>query len=438
MPDCIENIIELAAEKCGAADLYYLSTEGRSVVFENNKLKRVTSGQSAGAGLRVIVDGRIGFASTSDLRSPERLVAMAVESAGFGEKARFELPKSDGVFAKHLKTCDPTAASITPEQMVETGREALHLSRERNDDYLFSGGISVSHGLERFLNTEGLDLRCEISHMAAGANIEEVKDGGLLDVYEGKSWGRPFDSMTDITETALEKMEMAATVVKARGGTIPMVFTPKAVENLLSPVMTALNGKMVQKGASILAGKIGEQVVDQQLSIYDDAIVDWAPGSSPFDGEGMATGRLPLIEKGVVKNYLLDLQTAALLGMEPTGSGYRSTSGRPSPGSSNSMVPPGSVPYKDIIADMDYGLIVDQTLGDGQSNTLAGEFSVNVALGFLVEKGQIKGRVKDCMVAGNVYEVLSNIEDVGSEQKWEGSACVPAIRVGGLKPAFEE
>ncbi len=433
----LEDIIELAGRRCEEADLYYHSGEDRSVDFENNKLKRVTSSQSAGVGLRVVSNGRIGFASTTDLRDPRRVVDMAVESAGFGEKAVFELP-AGGADAGDVQTCDPAAGRIPMERMVDMGREALQMSRRANDDYLFNASIYTGQGVERVLNTRGLDAECESSSMSAGVGIEEVNDdGGLLDVYEHKSWGRPFESITDITKTVLGKMQLGAESAAGRAGRMPMVFTPKTIGTLLAPVMTALNGKLVHKGASRLAGQLGEKAFDERLTIYDDATIDWAPGSSPFDGEGLAAGRFALIEAGVVKNYLLDLQTAGLLGMHPTGNGYRSVSSRPSPGSANSLVAAGDTPYDDMVSGMKHGLIIDQTLGGGQSNTLAGEFSVNVALGFLVDNGRISGRVKDCMVAGNVYEVLSDIEAVGAERQWRGAACVPALCVGGLKLALD-
>jgi PmbA protein len=123
--------------------------------------------------------------------------------------------------------------------------------------------------------------------------------------------------------------------------------------------------------------------------------------------------------------------------MQSTGSGRRSYASQPSPGGSNTVVEPGTDSFVDMIAGLKRGLIVDQTLGAGQSNILAGEFSVNVWLGFLVEDGHVRGRVKDCMVAGNVYEVLKRVEAVGSEAQWLGSTCVPPIMVGGLKLAAQ-
>ncbi len=437
MSQAIESIIDLASQKCDEADLYFASGENRSIEFENNTLKHVHSSQHSGLGLRVISNGRIGFASTTDLRKPEQIVDMALESAGFGEKAVFDLPASTP-HTTEIKTHDKEIENITLDDMVDMGREGLAMSRDADDAYLYGASISASRGLSRLLNTKGVDISCEGSSMSAGVGIEVMNDGGILDVYEYKSWSRPFNSITELAKDALDKMKTGSVISKAESRQMPIVFTRKAVGTLLAPLLSALNGKLVQKGASLLADKIGEQVADKRLNIFDDPHVDWAPGSAPYDDEGLPSNRMDLIKEGVVKNYLLDLQTAGLLNMPATGNGGRSTSSRPSPSTSNIIVSPGQTPYEDIIRNIDYGLIIDQTLGSGQSNTLAGEFSVNVALGFLVENGEIKGRVKDCMVAGNVYDILTSLEAIGSESLWLGSSCAPDICVGGLKLAVDD
>ncbi|MGD2174902.1 MAG: metallopeptidase TldD-related protein, partial [Candidatus Brocadiaceae bacterium] len=262
-------------------------------------------------------------------------------------------------------------------------------------------------------------------------------EDGLLQVYEYRTWGRPLDSVTDLAATALGKMREASVVAPARLEAMPMVFTPKALGNLFRPLEVALNGKHVHKGSSVLRGRLGEQVLDERITLLDDPTVDFAPGSCPMDDEGTAARATPLFQHGVLRTYLADLQTAGLLGIEPTGHGFRSYSSRPSPSTTNTMVAAGDVSFEEMKAGMVRGLIVDQTLGSGQSNVLAGEFSVNVALGFLVESGEVQGRVKDCMVAGNVYDVLKQVEAVGSEREWLGSACAPPVMIGGLKLAAQ-
>jgi PmbA protein len=183
---------------------------------------------------------------------------------------------------------------------------------------------------------------------------------------------------------------------------------------------------------------MGERVLDERITITDDPTVAFAPGTCPMDDEGIATRRQHLFESGVVRCFMADLQTAGLLGLKPAGHGFRSYSSRPSPGGTNSIVAAGDTSLDEMIAGIQRGLIVEQTLGSGQSNVLAGEFSVNVDLGFLIEDGKLQGRVKDCMVAGNVYELLKDqVEAIGSEQQWLGSSCAPPIMIGGMKLAAQ-
>lgn len=431
-----EAILSLAAGRFDEAEVYQEESETLSVKFEDNRLKEVTTRQRRGVGLRCILRGRIGFASTTDLRDPARLVQMAAASAKFGDEAKFALPGQPQRLSR-AETYEPAMLSVDAERMVEMGGEGLEASRQANDDYLFAAGLSRSVGSQRILNTSGLDFEYRSSGMSASVEVQLVNDDGMLMIYEYKSWGRPFDSIMDITRTTLDKAAKALTVVPAKLEAMPMVFVPKALGNLFMPLAVAINGKNVQKGASVLRGRIGERVLDERITITDEPAVDYAPGSCPIDDEGTPTRTRPLFQDGVLKTYLADLQTAALLGIEPTGHGFRGYSSRPAPSDTNTLVEAGDTPYEEMIAGTKRGLIVDETLGSGQSNMLAGEFSVNVALGYLVEDGRIAGRVKDCMVAGNVYETLDRVEAIGAEREWLGSNCAPAIMVGGLKLAAQ-
>jgi PmbA protein len=430
----MNKIMEIAGQVAQTAEGFYQEGESREVVFENNRLKSATSGQFEGAGMRVIKDGRIGFSATTDLRDPSALVKRATESAAFGERAAFDMPDQNPD-CESFPAYDPAVDAVSLQDMVDMGREAMERCREVNDDYLFSATISTGSDLRNIVNLSGLDAGYRQSEMSATVEIQKTDESGMLDVYEFKSWGRPFDSIGDITEAALEKMAIAEHTVVLTGGEMPVVFTPKAADNLISPLLTALSGKLVQKGSSVLAGKMNERVLDESISIWDDPSVPWAPGSGPCDDEGLPTRKFALVEEGRVSSFMLDLQTAGLLDMPPTASGYRSWSSRPSPASSNTVVSGGDVPYEELLGGLERGLVVDQTLGSGQSNTLAGEFSVNVSLGFLIENGEIRGRIKNCMVAGNVYELLNNVEWVGMERQWVSSDYLPAICVRGIRPA---
>ncbi len=431
-----EQILDAARDRFDAAEVFEETSETISVSFEDNRLKEIQSRQRRGVGLRVIQEGRIGFASTTDLREAEPLLRMAAASAEFGDEAEFEFPgppeemPGPGLY-------DDEMEEVGAEEMVEIGREGLALSREADEDCLYAAHLNRSLRRQRVLNSSGLDLSYRYSRMSADVEVQKLGESGLLQIYEYRTWGRPFDSVAPLTGTVLGKMRDAATIAPTRPEEMPMIFTPKCIRTLLQPVEVALNGKRVHKGSSVLRGRIGEQVLDERLTLTDDPGMDFAPGSCPADDEGVPARRRELFEDGVLRTYLADLQTAGLLGIEPTGRGFRSYAGRPSPSTTNVLIAPGDTPLEDMLEGMGRGLIIDQTLGSGQSNVLAGEFSINVGLGFLVEDGEVQGRVKDCMVAGNVYEVLGRIEALGTEADWFGSICAPPVMVGGLKLAAQ-
>ena len=437
MPDpTAEDILSEAQKRAAHAEVFEEWGENLSVRFEHSNLKRITTRQYRGVGLRVINEGRLGFASTTDIREPARLVAMALQSSQFGEEAAFEFPVGTAN-TPVVETADPKVLDVTAEQMVEIGRGGLEMSAGADKEYLYSADIARTWHRRKIINTAGLCCEYAQNEMGAGTTIEHVKEDGLLMVSEWKSWGHPFDSLEDIAGVALQKMRQARVISPATVQIMPVIFDPKASGLLLEPILLAVSGKLVHKGSSVLKGRIGEKIADERISILDDATVPFAPGSGPVDCEGVPARKLDIIKDGVLSNYLLDLQTAGLLGMQTTGHGHRSYAALPSPASSNTLVAPGSVSLEEMIRGLKQGVIVDQTLGAGQSNVLAGEFSVNVALGFLVEDGTVKGRVKDCMVAGNAYELLNKVEAVGSERQWLGSDCLPAICVAGLKLAVK-
>jgi PmbA protein len=431
-----EQVLEEARKRFDAAEVFEESGETLSVSFEDNRLKEIKARQFRGLGLRVIHRGRIGFASTTDLRDPARLVEMAAASAQFGDEARFELPSQPGQVGKP-ETYDEGMLRVDAQQLVDMGRQGLELSLKADPAYLYGCGIARSAGSRRILNTRGLDFRHPSTEMSAGVGVQQVSDEGLLQVYEMKEWCRPFETVQDLTEAVLGKVKTAATVVKARLEAMPMIFTPKALDNLLAPLEIALNGKHVHKGSSVLRGRLGERVLDERLTVTDDPGIAFAPGSCPVDDEGVPTGPRDLFANGVAACYLTDLQTAALLGTAPTGHGFRSYSSRPAPGATNTVISAGDVPLDEMIQGLKHAVIIDQTLGSGQSNLLAGDFSVNLDLGFLVEDGQVRGRVKDCMVAGNVYELLKRVEAISSERQWVGDVYAPAIMLTGMKLAAQ-
>lgn len=215
---------------------------------------------------------------------------------------------------------------------------------------------------------------------------------------------------------------------KAGGGRMPVLFSHEAMYLFWMALGLGVNGKMLQKRSSPLQGRLGEAVLDPRISVTDEPHLRLGPGSAPHDAEGVDTARLPLFQKGVFRHFIFDLQTAGIMGTASTGHGQRDFSSQPAPSVSNLVIAAGRRALPEIIKSMDRGIIIHDLLGAGQSNLLAGDFSANIGLGFVVERGRIAGRVKDAMVAGNVYQMLrDNVQEISRDLESRGHYLTPAV-----------
>ena len=229
-------------------------------------------------------------------------------------------------------------------------------------------------------------------------------------------------------KTTIRQLELAKRMAKVTSKPMSVIFAPDGVtSSLVLPLISAFNGKTVLEGASPLGKKLREKVFDINFTLNDNPLIPYNTSSRPCDDEGVPCQVTPLITKGVVMNFLYDLQTAARAKTKSTGNGQRQ-GGLPSPSPHAFVISPGKVSFENMVKSIDEGIIVEQLLGAGQGNMLGGDFSGNVLLGFKIEKGEIVGRVKDTMISGNVYQLLKDITAIGSDAKWvNGFLNTPSI-----------
>ena len=221
----------------------------------------------------------------------------------------------------------------------------------------------------------------------------------MLFAGHGRGWCdlNDFYDPDYIVERVLWQLRNAEKIVAAPTGAVKVYLPPQELPAFLSPIYMGLNGRAVAKGESPLRDRLGEQVLDPCLTIIDDPHRDWA-GGHEIDPDGVPTQELTLFDNGVLKTFLYDLDTAGLAGVEPTGNAGCSP---------YAPVPqPGSVPSEELLASIDDGLYILGMIGFGQSNIINGDFSSNVSLGYRIKDGKIVGRVKDTMIAGNVYDIF--------------------------------
>ena len=414
------EVLRSARKVAEQAEVFSVSSRAMPIQFEANELKQVQTKESSSIALRIFREGRIGFAIANGGGGWEALVDMAVETSQFGSPANFRFPSS----RDYSEVCifDPKVEEIAMERMVEIGKELIAKIRGHTPDILCDVQVTKGTSSISLINSQGGEGRYDSSFFSLSLEGILVRDTDMLFVGDSASSCRPdFIGIDDLSDRVIWQLEMAKKKAAVSTKLLPIIFTPNGVASaLLSPLVLAFNGKTVLEGASPLKGKLGEQVFDKKLSLWDDATIAYGVGSYPFDDEGVSSQRLPLVTNGVVTNFLYDLQTAALAGTQSTGNGQRAGGGFPSPAISSLILSGGDVSFQAMVEDMKEGLIVEQLIGADQGNLLGGDFGGNVLLGYKVENGEIVGRVKDTMIAGNVYQVLKELLGIGQEARWVG------------------
>jgi PmbA protein len=186
----------------------------------------------------------------------------------------------------------------------------------------------------------------------------------------------------------------------------------------------------VYRGASFLAGKLGEKIAGENVTVIDDGTLPGGFGTSPFDGEGVPTRRTVVIERGVLKSYLLNTYTAKKLGMQTTGNASRGLAGTPGIGAGNYFLQAGEKSPQQIISSISEGLYVTELLGFGV-NLVTGDYSRG-ASGLWISGGELTYPVEEITIAGNLKQMLQNISEIGSDLEFRGSVAAPTVRIDGL------
>jgi len=424
----VEQILEKAAAGADRAEVLLAESETTRVSFKGGELRETGIVNGRGVGLRLFANGRVGFASTTDPGRVDDVVAAARATSAYGRAATYELPDGKGDYAA-VKTFDEAAAALSPETMVELGEQAVETLKSADERLVVTVEIERTVGRTRLVNSAGLDRAEDNTSYEFAVVVQRTTEGDIFFHYDyDVSVSRDFDEMA-VVRRLRDSLRWAGKIVSVDTGKMDVIFDPAEVPTLLLPVATCVNGAHVADRSSALAGRLDEQVVDPRITITDDATdgFGWMAGS--FDGEGTPTRPTPVIERGVLKSYLTDLATAAQLGTVSTGHARRAATSPPEPGVSNVIVAGGDKAAAQLVADTKAGLLILDTAGGGMGNTRGGELSATIAYGLKVENGEIVGRVKDCLFAGNVFEMLgSRLRAVASDaRRSHGHYMTPAV-----------
>ena len=373
----MEEILKLARKVAEEAEVFQVVSEETPVHFEANNLKSIQSKQSSSVSLRIIKNGRLGYAAASGEIDPQKLVDIAVETAQFGMPAKFDFPANRKF--PEVKILDHEVDAVSLSEMIELGRNMIEPVLKSTPGITCEAGVAKDLQSMRVINSRGGQAEYTKTTFGLGVSGTLVRDTDMLFVGEGQDSCRPLRDIQPVVSVVLRQLELAKNQASVKSGQMPVIFTPDGVVSAFLPaLMSAFNGKTVLEGASPMGKRLGEKVFDTQLSLYDDPTIDYAPHSRPCDDEGVPSRRMPLIENGVVRNFLYDLQTAGQANVASTGSGGRGRGGLMSPSVSALVFSTGKTLFEEMVRDIQEGLLIEQLMGAEQGNVLGGDFSGNV------------------------------------------------------------
>ncbi|GAG63538.1 unnamed protein product [marine sediment metagenome] len=431
----MEKLLQQACKKVDSAELFKVESKTIPVNFEVNRLKSIDISESEGKALRVINKGRIGFSSSTGSEDFDLMVEKAAATSEFGSTASFDFPEEAKRSGKEkINIYDKKVVDKSIEEMVKVGESIVKRLKDFSRKLRCDVTILKDYSEVEYLNSQGGNFSYHKTAIAYSMMVQKIKNQDMLRIYSSLESGKDNLNAEELTSEIIENLKWGDKIVSIESGKVPVIFTPKAALVLILPIISGLNGKMVFKKISPLAAQKNKKLWSNLLTLYSDGTIDFALGSAPFDDEGVEMKRVPLVEKGEIKNFYYDLQTAGMSQVESTGNGLRTgLQSEPVPGISNLVMREGEVSFREMIKDISEGIVIDQVLGLGQGNIISGAFSNNVQLGYKIEKGKIVGRVKDVMIAGNAIEELKNIAALGDKSKWiSGKYKFPHIYLKSL------
>ena len=400
-------------------EIYYQMDESISAETLKDEISSFASGVSGGVCFRCIVDGKMGMASgelmTEDAMA--ELVQKAISNAACidsdDEVFIFEgSPKYAALPEKKTQLSDANAI----RDLALTLQKELYKQSDKVGDGTQTAALSAV--VETVLcNSKGLNLSTK-SGMSCAYAMPVCREGEEANESFEVSVGETYEEMKDLPAKAVQSAldKFGATTVDS--GKYDVIFDGKQFRAFLSAFSSAFSAKNAQKGLSRLAGKEGEVIASDCVTILDDPMREGALMQTNFDGEGVATACRNVVEKGILKTLLYDLTTAKKAGVESTGNAHRGYASPVVIAPYNFGIMAGENTQEDLFAAVGNGIYINECKGfHAGANAVTGDFSIESA-GFMIRDGKRAEPVKSFTVAGNFFELLKQIEKLGNEVKW--------------------
>jgi PmbA protein len=442
------NLKEIATDvvsramKGGATAAECVVREGDefSTTVRLGQVETLKESGSRAIGVRVFFGQRAASTYSSDFSAAgiERMLKSALELAKITSEDPFAGIPGAGKFGSlsgDLNLYHQDVYSLPGSERIEYARRAEKAaldcdSRIKNSE---GGSFDAATGRKVLANSHGFVGEYRRSYCSVAAVPIAQDDNGQMQrdywYSVARSLGK-LESAEQVGKEAARRTLRRLGARKVKTAHVPVVLDPMVASSMLEHIFEGVNGDSVYRGASFLAGKLGEQIASSNVTVVDDGTMPGGFGTTPFDGEGIPTRRTVVLENGILKSYLLNTYTAKKLGLETTANASRGLAGTPGIGPGNYFLQGSAKTPKQIIGEIKDGLYVTEFLGHG-ANLVTGDYSRG-ASGMWIVNGELAYPVEEITVAGNLKEMFRNISEIGSDLEFRGSVAAPTIRIDGL------
>jgi PmbA protein len=436
--DAVKEALAIGAKE---AEAYVYEGQGTSVGIELGQINKTNIIIDRGLGIRVVINKTMGFAYTNSFDDNIAMKSVVLKALNAAKASKPDLDWSGfpqkKPYTSAEKIFDSKVVDLNSEDLVRIASTMLDTAVEV-DKRVFpvEGGIGKAYISNAIANSNGLAgfdkgtaIECSLATLAKEGNkvtpvcfeFNAARDYAIDPIWVGK-----------------EAAKLAVSALKTKPAetkTTKIILTQFALQDLLSyTLINAVKADSVQRDQSPLKEKIGEKIASENITINDDGLLRGGMRTWTFDGEGVAHQNTSLIEKGILRGFLYDNYSAGKEGKNSTGNasraGYLAT---PSIGTTNFHILPGNKSSEEMLSEIDDGLLIYYLQGAHSSNPVSGEFSVVATPAWKIEKGEITHCSHGVMLAGNIFELIQNINEVANNERQMGSLIAPWVQVENVR-----
>src|SRR5437868_2848778 len=441
LKELAQDIVRRAVTQ-GASSAECVIREGDefSTLVRLGQVETLKESGSKAIGVRVFYGQRSASTYSSDFSRAglDRMLKSALELAKITSEDPFGgIPEVSqlGSLKGDLDLYHEDVYSLPGTQRIEYARRAEKAAldfdpRIKNSE---GGSFDAATGRKVLANSHGFvgEYRRSYCSVAAIPIAQDEKGGMQRDYWFSVARTlSKLDSPEQVGQVAAQRTLRRLGARKAKTAHVPMILDPMVAASILEHIFEGVNGASVYRGASFLAGKLGQKIAGENVTVIDDGTMPGGFGTSPFDGEGIPTRRKLVIENGVLKSYLLNTYTAKKLGLQTTANASRGLAGTPGIGPGNYFLQPGQKTPQQLIADVKDGLYVTEFMGMGV-NLVTGDYSRG-ASGLWISGGELTYPVEEITVAGNLKDMFMNISEIANDLEFRGAVAAPTLRIDGL------